>query len=113
MLLTQILVSFFVLVNIWRIARQARVQKMSLGNVIAWSLLWLVVLVVFWAPDSTGYLAQALGITRGADLMIYSSVLLIFFLLFKIFVRLNKIEESITKLVRQRAIDQNKEDEQR
>ena len=113
MLWTQILVSLFVVLNIGRIIRQARVQKMTVSNVLAWTLLWLVVLVVFWLPDSTGYLANILGITRGADLMIYASVLLIFFLLFKIFIRLNKIEESITKLVRQRALDQNKDDEKR
>lgn len=105
MLMLQIIVSIFVFSNLWRIYSQMKSRKISTASFIWWLALWLVVLVVFWRPDSTGYLALALGVTRGADLMIYISVLVIFYLLFKIFVRLNKIEDSITRLVRQRALN--------
>lgn len=113
MLILQIIVSIFVASNIWRIYSQLKSQKITITSFIWWLVLWLIVLVVFWVPDSTSYLALLLGITRGADLMIYASVLLIFYLLFKIFVRLNKIEESITKLVRQRALGTKETDDQK
>lgn len=113
MLILQIIVSIFVASNLWRIYKQLKSQKLTLGSFWGWLILWLLVLVVFWLPDSTGYLAQFLGITRGADLMIYLSVLLIFYLLFKIFVRLNKIEESITKVVRREALEQKDSHEQK
>jgi hypothetical protein len=107
MLILQIVVSIFVAMNLWRIYSQLKVQKITMASFSWWLVLWLAVLVVFWVPESTSYLALLLGITRGADLMIYISVLVIFYLLFKIFVRMNKIDESITKLVRQRALGEN------
>jgi hypothetical protein len=61
-------------------------------------------LVVFWQPATASYLANFLGIGRGADLIVYLSVVVIFYLLFKIFVRINKIEKEITKVVREDAI---------
>jgi hypothetical protein len=113
MLTLQIIVSIFVASNIWRIVSQLKSQKITASSFFWWLILWLIVLVVFWVPDSTGYLAQLLGITRGADLMIYASVLLIFYLLFKIFIRLNKTDEAITKIVRQRALENKDINEQK
>lgn len=113
MLTLQIIVSIFVAMNLWRIYSQLKAQKITIASFTWWLFLWLAVLVVFWVPDSTGYLALTLGITRGADLMIYVSVLVIFYLLFKIFVRMNKIEESITKLVRSRALGEKEIDDKR
>ena len=77
---------------------------MSVFGFVIWSVLWLVVLVVFWQPDTTTYLANFLGIGRGADLAIYLSIVAIFYLLFRIYVRLSKIESEITKVVRKDAI---------
>jgi hypothetical protein len=111
MLILQIIVSIFVAMNFWRIYSQVKAQKITIASFAWWLVLWLAVLVVFWVPDSTGYLALTLGITRGADLMIYLSVLVIFYLLFKIFVRMNKIDESITKLVRQRTLGEKDNNE--
>ena len=113
MLILQIIVSIFVFLNLGRTYGQFRSKKISLASFLWWLLLWLVILLVFWRPDSTGYLALALGITRGADLMIYISVLVIFYLLFKIFVRLNKIEDAITRLVRQRALNTKEIDDEK
>lgn len=113
MLTLQIVVSIFVAMNMWRIYSQLKAQKINFSGFFWWLILWIAILIVFWVPDSTGYLAQLLGITRGADLMIYVSVLLIFYLLFKISVRLNKIEESITRIVRGRALSEKEADDKR
>lgn len=88
---------------------QKQKNQMTLLGFLVWFFLWLAVLVVFWIPDSTSYLAAYLGIGRGADLVVYISIVAIFYLIFKIFVRLNKIEEDITKVVREEAIKNVKE----
>jgi hypothetical protein len=46
---------------------------------------------------------------RGVDLVIYISVLILFYLIFRTLVRLDKIEKDITKIVREVALkDQDK-----
>lgn len=100
----QILISIFVILILWKLFRQWQQEKMTLGIFLAWCFLWLAILLVFWQPEITSYLANFLGIGRGADLIVYLSIVVIFYLIFRIFVRLNKTDQQITKLVREDAI---------
>ncbi|MDD5749559.1 MAG: DUF2304 family protein [Patescibacteria group bacterium] len=104
MIYLQILVTIFIVFALSKLFFQKQKNKISWTALLFWSFLWLVVLIVFWEPEITSYLANILGIGRGADLVLYLSVILIFYLLFRIFVRLNRIESDITKLVRSDAL---------
>ncbi len=109
MIYLQIIVSLFVVVILYKLFKQRQGGKLSTSAFLIWFLLWLAVLVVFWQPEVTSYLANLLGIGRGADLAIYLSILVIFFILFRIYIRLSKIESQITKVIRKDAIDNVKE----
>ncbi|MBT4850099.1 DUF2304 domain-containing protein [Candidatus Parcubacteria bacterium] len=104
MIYLQVLITLFIIAILFKLFKQRQNNKMSVFGFVIWSVLWLVVLVVFWQPDTTTYLANFLGIGRGADLAIYLSIVAIFYLLFRIYVRLSKIESEITKVVRKDAI---------
>lgn len=109
MIYLQILLTIFIVFILFKLFLQKQKSQISLMSFLIWVLLWLVVLVVFWLPDSTSYLAAWLGIGRGADLAVYISIVVIFYMIFRIFVRLNTIDENITKLVRDEAIKNVKE----
>lgn len=100
----KILITVFIVFILSRLFRQRQNNKISLAALVFWFLLWLAVLVVFWQPESASYLANLLGIGRGADLIVYLSVVVIFYLLFRVFIRLNKIDSEITKLTRKDAL---------
>jgi hypothetical protein len=65
-----------------------------------WIGFWLLVLFLIHFTGILSSLAHLLGIGRGVDLAVYTSIILIFYLLFVFFKRLNKIEKEITKIVR-------------
>jgi small membrane protein len=109
MMYLQIVVTIFIVFILLKLFLQKQKNKISLVAFLIWLLLWFAVLIVFWLPDSTTYLATWLGIGRGADLVVYISILAIFYMIFKIFVRLNKMDEEITKVVREDAIKNVKE----
>lgn len=104
MIYLQTLVTLFVISVLYRLFRQWQQRQMTIASFLVWLFLWLVVLVIFWQPEIASYLANRLGVGRGADLIIYLSIVTIFYLLFKILIRLNKIEKDITKIVRQDAL---------
>ncbi len=110
MIYLQIIITLFTVLILGKLFRQRQQNKINLAAFFTWLLLWLFVLVVFWQPDTTSYLASLLGIGRGADLVVYLSILVIFYMLFKILVRLNKLDSELTKLVRAEALkkDENK-----
>jgi len=69
-----------------------------------WLIFWLAVGVAFVTPESLTRLANVLGIGRGADLVLYVAVVVVFYLMFRIFVRLENMERNITKIVRKDAL---------
>lgn len=100
----QIIVSIFIALILYRLFRQRQNARLKNSSFILWVILWLLVALVFWQPDITGYLANFFGIQRGADLTVYLAIIVIFYLLFRIFIRLNKIDSDITRITRQDAI---------
>lgn len=61
-----------------------------------------VLLVLF--PNYSTKLANFVGIGRGVDLIIYLSILLLLFLIAKLFARLRKIEQKMTEIIRNNSI---------
>lgn len=97
------LIIFVFLLHTW--AKRAR-NLLTLGETVSWTLFWLVAVGVLWIPDSTTRIANLLGIGRGADLILYAGLTVLFYMIFRVYVRLEKIERDITKIVRKEAIDE-------
>jgi len=104
MIILKTIITIFVLLSIFKLIKQRKNNKITLLSFIFWFILWLVIALVFYLPETTSYLAQMVGVGRGVDLALYISIIIIFYLLFKVFVRLNKIDREITKIVREQAI---------
>jgi small membrane protein len=69
-----------------------------------WLSVWLLGATAIVWPHSTMLAAHALGIGRGADLLLYSSVLIMFVAFFYVYARFRRLERQITLLVRRLAI---------
>lgn len=82
--------------------------KMSLGMFLVWIFIWLVVIIISIYPDSTNYLASFTGIGRGLDLVLILGLLLSFYMIFKMYNKIETVEEELTNLVRELAIQRKK-----
>lgn len=63
-----------------------------------------VVFILF--PELTNQLANKLGVGRGADLVFYTSILLFWFVILKLYARLRKLEQIITTIIRKEALEE-------
>lgn len=110
MSIIQIILLVIVLVIFWRLYKRLAAQELTRREFIEWFLLWLAVAFLVIVPDTASYLAAVVGVGRGSDLVIYLAVILIFYLLFRIFIRLERSEREITRVVRALALkDKNEE----
>lgn len=109
-MLIQIISSVFVFYALYRTWQKKQKGDIKTSEFFAWSLFWLGVGVAFLIPASITRIANLLGIGRGADLVLYSAVLIVFYLLFRVFVRLDRMESQITKVVRHKSIEDGKKD---
>ena len=71
---------------------------------LLWTLVWLAAGVAIAWPDVTKRVANALGIGRGADLVLYSAVVVMLVGFLMVYVRLRRIQRELTLIVRHIAI---------
>ena len=104
MMLVQFLAAGLIILIIVKTLADFKKNKINRRGFLFWLTLWLVMLVMVIQPQVTGFLAGFLGVGRGIDVAVYFSILLIFFILFKIIADLEKIRHEITEIVRHFAL---------
>ncbi|GAG38143.1 unnamed protein product [marine sediment metagenome] len=71
---------------------------------LVWTLVWLTAGVTVAWPGVTAIVARALGIGRGADLVLYCSVIVMIVGFLMIYSRLRAVRRDLTLLVRRLAV---------
>lgn len=99
----QIVIFLFVLVVVFKLIKRLRTKDISMPIFLLWLLFWIGAAAITWKTVILDRLADLVGVGRGADLVIYCSLLILFYLIFRIFVRLDKIEKRISEIVRRAA----------
>jgi len=105
MLLIQILLIIFFLFALWKVILRYKAGDLTSGGLVFWFLFWVLAGVVVMIPNSSAYFAKIVGIGRGADLVVYLSLVVLFFMVFKLNVKMEKINKDITKIVRTEALN--------
>ena len=86
-------------IALWVVWKRAKEQVISVREALAWSVLWIGGASVVFAPQTATMLARLFGIGRGADLMMYASVVVIFLLLFRMMISMDRFEKKLAKIV--------------
>ena len=87
----------------WRRLRQRAIRP---GEASIWSVLWILAMIVVWRPDTSTRIAQWVGIGRGADLILYLSVILLLILVFQLHVAHVRLERTLTEFIRRQALQE-------
>lgn len=105
-IITLVLV-FFVLVRLYF---RVRNKEISLRAALIWGGLWLGTIIVVLYPGLADEVAHFLGLetATGIDFVAYVSVGMLFYLLLLFWLRLDRMEQNITKIVRHMALLEDK-----
>ena len=110
LLLIQIVVVLFAVAAAMGVWRRYRKGELSLGLAASWAALWSVAAVAVLLPNAIQRLAILLGVGRGADAVFYLGIVTLLYLQFRTFARLEKMEQTVTKVVRAGALKEFFED---
>jgi small membrane protein len=100
----QILAFIFVTFAASRAVLRAKDKKITLIELLFWLGVWGGLIVVVFFPGLTSYVADLVGIGRGIDVIIYTSIGLLFYMIFRLYVKFEESEREITRLVREIAL---------
>jgi hypothetical protein len=110
LMLYQIIAIIIGLIAIILSIMRFRDGKMSLGMLVVWVFIWLVVIVVGLEPNFTNIFASYTGLGRGLDFALILGLLLCFYMIFKMYNKIENVEEELTDLVRELAIQRKSMD---
>lgn len=100
----QIILFIFVLFAASRAVLQFRGGTIRFGALTFWLMIWAVALVAIFYPEETTKLARFLGIGRGVDIVVYASIAILFYLVFRLNVYIENLRTEISRLIREVAI---------
>jgi small membrane protein len=83
-------------------------RDIELGEFIFWSGAWVVVILISLFPDSLTQFSYMAGIERGTDLLIYGGMILMFYMMFRLYVKIDHQNQEMTKIVRNIAMENKK-----
>lgn len=96
-----IIIIFFLSKTYW----QRKNNKISKSEFIFWFIFWIAAGLFIVLLKKIDYLVASLGFTAsGIDVLAYFSIAVIFYFIFKIVIKIEKIEKNITKIIRDDAI---------
>jgi hypothetical protein len=106
----QIVLTIFAAFAVSRVLIRYRRGGMRLLHLGLWLIFWAAVIVVSVHPTTTDRLAILLGVGRGVDTAMYLSLLLIFYLQFRSFAKIEDMDRQLTRVVRANALREMEED---
>ncbi len=111
-MIIKLVITVFIIFVVSRISLRFKKNDITLREFLIWLLFWVLVAAATWVPKKTDVIAQFLGVERGADLLVYVSIIVLFFIVFKLLTKIEKIDRDVTKIVREIALrDDQKKDE--
>lgn len=100
----QIVFGVFLLFAVSRVLLRLKDGSLALNNFLFWTSIFTVALIGVVKPELTTFVAQKLGINRGSDVVVYASILLLFYLIFRTNILVENLRHDLTELVRKLAL---------
>ena len=104
----QIIFALFLLFAVSRVLLRLKDGTLTINNFLFWTGLFTLAIIGVVKPELTTIVADKLGINRGSDVVVYASILLLFYLIFRTNILLENLRHDLTKLVRMIALSEKK-----
>ena len=110
-MIIKIIFSVFILFVLARIIYRAYKKQITKRETLLWFVFWVLVEIAAVFPFLTDELAELVGVGRGLDLVLPVAVAVAFYLIFRIVVKIDRMDKNITQIVRQVAINKAEKNE--
>ena len=96
----QVIAIIMAVILLVKVILRLKNKKMSINEFLFWSAIWVILILLSIFPQISYTIASLFGFGRGLDFFIVSSILLIFYLIFRIISKLEEMDAKIAKLAR-------------
>ncbi len=98
----QIIATGIILVILGQLIAKVIRDKTSIIKIAFWLIFWSIALIVIWLPtDIIDKFGELVGVGRGIDVLVYFSIILLFYDNLKLRSKIDNIQRDITRIVRE------------
>ncbi|MFW6046233.1 MAG: DUF2304 family protein [Candidatus Woesearchaeota archaeon] len=96
----RILLFIVIFLTLLKVYKQFKEGNLTFNQLFIWIFVWISFLIMLLIPDLLSIPANLLGVASPYNLFVYSSIFVLFYLIYRVYIKLEKIERDITKIVR-------------
>ncbi len=105
-ILFQLAIALLSLTAIISVIKKRREHFLGPLGAFFWIVFWVALISIVSLPTALlDRIANIIGIGRGVDLVMYISIALLFFLVFKLHIKLEAMKRDVTHVVRKQALE--------
>jgi hypothetical protein len=109
-MLQQIIAITFIAIFIWRLNEQRRKKKIGNNEFIFWLVFWLLGIIAIILIRQIDRLVGMLGFSgSGINFLLYITVLILFYMVFKLRLAIAKMDANLTEIARKIALTEHTE----
>lgn len=101
----QIALIVFAVFALTRVILQKRQKNFSWNEFYFWAVIWVCLIVVSFIQPLLQWTANLIGISRGVDILIYGGITVIFYMVYRLYAKVDSQQQEITELVSKIAIN--------
>ena len=105
----QIIALIIIIFFLFRLCAQKRKEEISKNEFIFWLVFWFFSILAIVFIKKIDFFVASLGFSSsGINILLYLSILVILYMLFKIRIKIEKQDRNITKIIRELALTNRK-----
>lgn len=104
----QILIILFAIFAWSRAFLRLKDKTIKINEFIFWSIIWASLIIFSASPVLLSTLSTFVGIQRATDFAVYTSIIILFYLIYRIYAKIEKQEQDITRIVRNISLKRKK-----
>ncbi len=101
----QLIIAFLALSALISVARKKRENLLGPLGAFFWIVFWVALVSIVSVPNIAQRIADIIGIGRGVDLVMYASIAVLFFVVFKLHIKVEGLKRDLTVIVRGQALE--------
>jgi hypothetical protein len=100
-MIIQIIATVVILIILGQLCIKVIRDKASIAKLVFWVIFWSLSLVIIWLPrDIIDSVGEVVGVGRGIDVLVYFSIILLFYNNLILNDKIDNLERKITLIVR-------------
>jgi len=96
--LFQFVFLLFIAVSLYRIVGKIKSGQLNFKESFIWVFAWVFGAIIIFDPALSIKISNIFGIGRGADLIVYSSVILLYYISYKVYLKIDNLQKKLKEL---------------